>query len=184
MLAAGSGSRMGAPKAMLRVDGVRLVDRAVTALAGGGCADIVVVVRAGVAVPGAAGVVVNPDPERGMRSSLALALAAVDPAADALAVLLVDTPGVGAAAVRAVIAGWTPGRVAVASYGGRRGHPTVMSLERWREALDLAGADEGARALLAGHPELVDEVPAEGERTDLDSPADLAQWSARKHAPR
>jgi CTP:molybdopterin cytidylyltransferase MocA len=175
VLAAGSGSRMGSPKAELRVDGVRLVDRAVTALAGGGCDEVIAVVRAGVHVAGAR-VVVNADPERGMRSSLALAVDAADCAADALAVLLVDTPGVGADAVRAVLAAWTPGRIAVATYGARRGHPTVMSLALWLDALDLADGDEGARALLAARPDLVDEVPVDGDPTDLDTAEDLARW--------
>jgi len=152
VLAAGSGSRMGAPKAELRVDGVRLVDRAVTVLRDAGCRDIVAIVRPGVAVPGAR-VVVNADPERGMRSSLALAVAAVDRDLDALAVLLVDTP-----------------------YGGRRGHPTVMSAQLWRDALAMAAADEGARAFLASRSDLVDEVPVDGDPTDLDTPNDLAQW--------
>lgn len=175
VLAAGSGSRMGTPKAQLALDGVRLVDRAVATLADAGCVEVVAVVRSGVAVPGARAVV-NPEPERGMRSSLALGVAAANPDADALAVLLVDTPGVGASAVRSVIDGWVPGRVAVATYGGRRGHPTVMSAAMWRDALDLAGPDEGARAFLARNPDLVDEVPADGDPSDLDTPADLARW--------
>jgi CTP:molybdopterin cytidylyltransferase MocA len=175
VLAAGSGSRMGSPKAQLRVDGVRLVDRAVAALTVGGCDEVIAVVRAGVTVPGAR-VVVNTDPERGMRSSLALAVDAVG-AADALAVLLVDMPGVGAAAVRSVVAAWTPGRIAVASYSGRRGHPTVMSPELWRAALELAEGDEGARALLASRPELLDEIAVDGDPADLDTPADLTSWT-------
>ncbi|MDT4974700.1 MAG: hypothetical protein QOG98_458 [Pseudonocardiales bacterium] len=169
---------MGSPKAELRLDGVRLVDRAVTALTDGGCAEVLAVVRAGVAVPGAR-VLVNPDPERGMRSSLALAVEAVDGAdADALAILLVDMPGVGATVVRSVVAAWTPGRIAVASYSGRRGHPTVMSPELWRAALELAEGDEGARALLARRAELLDEIPVDGDPADLDTPADVADWTS------
>jgi len=167
---------MGSPKAELRVDGVRLVDRAVTALAAGGCTSVLAVVRAGVTVPGAR-VVVNDHPERGMRSSLALAVDAADGAA--LAVLLVDTPGVMADAARAVVAGWTPDRITVATYRGRRGHPTVMSVALWRDALAMAGPDEGARAFLAGRPELVDEVPVDGDPSDLDTPEDLADWVRR-----
>jgi molybdenum cofactor cytidylyltransferase/nicotine blue oxidoreductase len=114
-----------------------------------------------------------------MRSSLALAVDAVDEAdADAFAVLLVDMPGVGAAAVRSVVAAWTPGRIAVASYSGRRGHPTVMSPQLWRAALDVAQGDEGARTLLASRPELVDEIPVEGNPADLDTPADVADWTS------
>jgi len=167
---------MGAPKAQLLLNGVRLVDRAVAALREGGCDDVLAVVRTGVAVPDAH-TVVNPAPQRGMRSSLGLAIGAADPDADALAVVLVDTPGVGAAQVRRVVAGWIPGRIAIAGYAGRRGHPTVMSPGLWRQALQLARSDEGARALLAARPDLLDEIPVDGDPADLDTPADLANWT-------
>lgn len=174
VLAAGAGTRMGEPKASIVLDGVRLVDRAVLAAREAGCAPIIVVVRAGTAVPGSQ-VVVNPDPGRGMRSSLSLAVDAAGEAA-ALAVVLVDAPGIGAQAIAAVVSAWTPGRIAVATYAGRRGHPTVMSPDLWRGALELAVADEGARALLATRPDLVDEVAVPGDPSDLDTPEDLARW--------
>ena len=175
VLAAGSGSRLGRPKAGLVVDGTRLVDRAVAVLREGGCAPVVAVVRPGTSVAGAV-VIVNDDPERGMRSSLELAVAAAGSDADALAVVLVDMPGIGAAAVHAVLAAWRPGRIAIARYGRGRGHPTVMPLDLWRQALALAGPDEGARALLAARADLVDEVPVDGDPADLDTPDDLATW--------
>jgi CTP:molybdopterin cytidylyltransferase MocA len=170
---------MGTPKADLTVDGIRLVDRAVAALANGGCAPIVVVARAGATRVAGAQVVVNDDPDRGMRSSLQLAVDAAGSDQDVgLAVLLVDTPGITADSVRAVVDGWTPGRVAIATYEGRRGHPTVMPVALWRRALTLAGPDEGARALLRDEPSIVDEIPARGDPTDLDTKGDLARWIA------
>lgn|SRR5664279_2521571 len=169
---------MGAPKACLVLDGTRLLDRAVNVLREGGCDPVIAVVRAGVEAPGAQ-VVVNPDPARGMRSSLELALTAAGEA-EALAVLLVDVPGVLASAVRAVIQTWRPGRVAVARYGVRRGHPTVMAPDLWRAALEIADSDEGARALLAARPDLVDEVQVAGDPTDLDTPVDLARWTSTR----
>lgn len=179
VLAAGAGVRMGTPKATLVVAGERLLDRAVRLLAAGGCEQVIAVTRRGIAVDGAR-CVVNPAPERGMRSSLALAVDAAGDA-DALAVLLVDMPGVTSGAVRAVIEAWRPGRIALARYRadgapGRRGHPTVMAPQLWREALAAAGPDEGARALLRARAELVDEVEAAGDPADLDTPADLARW--------
>jgi CTP:molybdopterin cytidylyltransferase MocA len=177
VLAAGSGSRMGAPKAELVVDGARLVDRAVLTLREAGCHAVYAVVRAGTAVPGAQ-VRVNPAPHRGQRSSLALAVSAAGDA-DVLAVVLVDAPGVGAAAVAATIAAWTPGRIAMARYSGGRGHPIVMAPALWTAALELAGPDEGARALLRASPDLVDEVPVTGDPADLDTPADVERWRAR-----
>ncbi|HKC29346.1 MAG TPA: NTP transferase domain-containing protein [Jatrophihabitans sp.] len=175
VLAAGAGVRMGAPKAELVVAGVRLLDRAVRIAADAGCTPVFAVVRDGVQVSGAIAVV-NPAPERGMRGSLALA---VDAAADAqaLAVLLVDTPGITADAVRAVVAAWRPGRIAVGRYGVRRGHPIVMAPDLWRDAVRMAAADEGARALLAARPDLVDEIEVPGDPSDLDTQEDLAGWS-------
>ncbi len=177
VLAAGSGTRMGTPKAELVIDGVRLVDRATGALRDAGCDPLIAVVRAGTSVAGVR-CLPNPAPERGQRSSLELAVSAVG-AAEALAVLLVDAPGIGPAAIRAVVDAWTPGRIAVARYAGRRGHPIVMAPALWRVALELAGPDEGARALLRDRPELVDEVAVTGDPTDLDTPEDVARWRTR-----
>lgn len=174
VLAAGSGTRMGRPKAELIIGGQRLLDRAISVLHEAGCDPVIAVVRDGTTAVDAAAVV-NPDPDRGMRSSLALAIERAD-GADALAVLLVDTPGVDAGAVRDVVAGWRPGRIAVAKYGTRRGHPTVMGMADWRAALQFAGPDEGARALLAAEADRVDEIPVTGDAADLDTPDDLARW--------
>jgi CTP:molybdopterin cytidylyltransferase MocA len=177
VLAAGSGTRMGAPKAELVVAGARLLDRAVAVAREAGCTPVFAVVRAGTEVTDAQ-TVINPDPDRGMRSSLILAVEAAA-AADALAVLLVDAPGIDAEAVRIVVAAWVPGRIAVGRYADARGHPTVMAPELWRAALEIAGPDEGARAFLAAHSELVDEVDVPGDPADLDTPDDLTRWLAQ-----
>lgn len=169
---------MGRPKAQVVVAGTRLLDRAIAVLHNGGCDPVIAVVRDGTAVSGASAVV-NPEPDRGMRSSLELAVEAAD-GCDALAVLLVDTPGIGAEAVRTVLAQWQPGRIVLARYpDGRRGHPTVMAPALWREALADAGPDEGARALLAARSQLVDSVDVPGDASDLDTPGDLTSWGAR-----
>jgi CTP:molybdopterin cytidylyltransferase MocA len=169
---------MGRPKAQIVIAGTRLLDRAIEALRDGGCDPVFAVVRTGTAVTGARAVV-NPDPDRGMRSSLELVVEAAS-GCDALAVLLVDTPGIGAAAVRTVLTRWQPGRIVLARYAdGRRGHPTMMAPAQWRAALVDAGPDEGARALLAARPELFDVVDVPGDAADLDTPDDLTGWVAR-----
>ena len=177
VLAAGAGSRMGGPKASLVVEGERLLDRAVGALSNGSWAAVVALGPGGGV--GGAGVRARAPPAAatGMRSSLELALT-VAQGYDALAVTLVDTPGVGARAVAGVVGHWrsAPTRVSVAVYNGRRGHPTVMAVSRWAEAVGLAGPDEGARAYLAAHAGDVDEVAVAGSAVDLDTPADLTRW--------
>ena len=137
---------------------------------------MIAVIRDGVDVPGAT-TVVNPDPDRGMRSSLDLAVAAAGSLPlDALAVALVDMPGMGSDAVRSVLAGWRPGRIAVADYLGRRGHPIVMGLDDWRMALASAGPDEGARVLISAQSDRVDLIAVDGDPSDLDTVADLTRW--------
>lgn len=179
MLAAGGGSRMGRPKAELVVGGVRLLDRAVAALRGAGCAPVSAVVREGTTCDGGdSQLVVNPAPDRGMRSSLELAVTTLSVHVDGLAVILVDTPGIGVDAVRAVVEAWRPGRIVTGRYGPRRSHPIVMSPQLWRVALAHAGPDEGARPFLRARADLVDEIEVPGDPADLDTPGDLARWSA------
>ena len=174
VLAAGAGRRLGEPKASLVVAGERLVDRAVRVLTDGGCAEVVVVVRADTRVDGAV-VVVNSDPDRGMGSSLRLGLAAAS--GDRAAIVLVDTPGITADAVHRTLEVAAP--VAVATYGGRRGHPVVIDRPLWTDVARLATGDQGARPFLLAYPDLVTEVACDGDPGDIDTGADLARWQLR-----
>jgi CTP:molybdopterin cytidylyltransferase MocA len=171
VLAAGAGRRLGGPKAELVVAGERLLDRAVRVLRESGCAEVVAVVRVDTKVDGAF-VVVNSDPDRGMGSSLRLGLAAAS--GDRAAIVLVDTPGITADAVRRTLRVAAP--IAVATYGGRRGHPVVIDRPLWTSVAALAVGDTGARAFLHEHPELVAEVTCAGDPADIDTAEDLARF--------
>ena len=83
---------MGTPKAELIVAGRRLVDRAITALREAGCDPLIAIVRPDTTVRGARAVV-NPDPSRGMRSSLALAVEAAALARAAALAVVLALPG-------------------------------------------------------------------------------------------
>src|SRR5690606_17073505 len=117
LLAAGAGSRLGRPKALVELAGERLAERGVRTLREAGCAPVLVVTGAArVAVAGAEAVH-NPDWASGMGSSLRAGLDALPAGAGAVVVALADQPLVTAAAVRRLIAAAVDGaRVAAAAY--------------------------------------------------------------------
>jgi CTP:molybdopterin cytidylyltransferase MocA len=181
LLAAGEGRRLGRPKAVLEIAGERLVDRGVRLLHEGGCETVHVV---GGAVPVThvdALVVANPHWRTGMGSSLRAGLASLPSDTAAVVVALADQPLVGAEAVRRLIEAYVRGAlVAVATYGGRRGHPVLLARSTWSEVAELATGDVGARPFLAAHPGLVTPVPCDdtGSPLDIDTPDDLAALRA------
>ncbi|MET7464373.1 nucleotidyltransferase family protein [Nonomuraea sp. NPDC005501] len=177
LLAAGEGSRLGTPKALVEHEGERLVDRGVRLLEEGGCHPVVVVLGAATVQVRGAVVVRNPGWRSGMGSSLRVGLAALPEEAGAVVVALVDQPFIRPEAVRALVA--SGARLAVATYGGRRRNPVLLSRRDFAEVARLAAGDTGARPFLKAHPELVTGVPCDGlgDPADIDTPADLERLS-------
>jgi CTP:molybdopterin cytidylyltransferase MocA len=179
LLAAGAGRRYGMPKALVVLDGRPLVERGLATLRDAGCDPVVVVlgaaaqqVRSGSDLTGAT-VIDNPEWDTGMGSSLRAGLAALaGSTVDAVAVLLVDTPGVTAPAVRRLRGIGDPTVLAVATYQGQPGHPVLLGRDHWPALAAMATGDAGARPYLATHPELVTLIPCEdlADGTDLDVP--------------
>ncbi|WP_193613327.1 NTP transferase domain-containing protein [Nocardioides lijunqiniae] len=155
LLAAGAGSRMGMPKALVHDGEESWLARAVQVLRDGGCDDVTVVLGAAAdeAMPLLDGlgvdVAVATDWAAGMSASLRAGLAALPAGADAAVVLLVDLPDVTAEVVRRVVAaGAGPDDLARASYDGRPGHPVLLGRAHWAGVQGSATGDRGARDYL------------------------------------
>ncbi|GAA1515876.1 nucleotidyltransferase family protein [Sphaerisporangium rubeum] len=181
LLAAGAGTRFGAPKAAVELAGERLADRGVRLLRDGGCDPVVVVLGAADVPVRGASVARNPDWETGMGSSLRAGLAALRRSAAAVVIALADQPLIGPEAVRRLVAAWRDGAsAAVATYGGAPRNPVLLAREHFAGAATLAVGDVGARAYLRSRPGLAAEVPCDdvGDPADVDTPADLARIAA------
>jgi CTP:molybdopterin cytidylyltransferase MocA len=182
LLAAGEGSRLGRPKALVEIGGQRLADRGVNLLRAGGADPIAVVTGAAPVDPPGTLVVPNPDWRTGMGSSLAAGLVALRSLpreqCRAAVIALADQPLVGAESIRRLIAAYLGGAsIAVAAYGGRPRNPVLIAREHWDEVLAMAQGDAGARPFLRAHPELVTVVECgdTGSPDDIDTPEDLAR---------
>ena len=176
LLAAGEGSRLGQPKALIEVGGAQLAARGARLLHDGGAAPVIVVT--GATAVDLTGVIVvhNPHWRDGMGSSLAAGLASVPGTCPATVIALVDQPLVGAESVRRLIAAHLSGAsVAVAAYHGQPRNPVLIGREHWAEVTARAAGDAGARLFLRAHPELVTLVECgdTGRPDDIDTRADL-----------
>jgi len=186
VLAAGEGSRLGRPKALVELDGELLVDRAVRVARDSGCDPVVVVLGAAAdevvrtAVLDHAIVVVNDGWREGIGSSLRCGLSALgDQQASGAVVLLVDQPNIGAEAVRRLVTTWQDGAAAVAAtYGGAMRNPVLLDASVWHDVCVLARGDTGARAWLRAHAEQVVAVACDdlGSDADIDTPEDLERY--------
>lgn len=180
--AAGQSTRFGSRKLIADVGGVPLLERTLASLLEAGIERVVVVVRDGDAfdaVPSLADArvttIVNPDPARGMFSSIQAGLAVAG--GDVVLVLPADMPFVPASAIVAVAArAAETGSVVVPVHDGRKGHPIAIPRALCDRLLALAPTATLKDALagfgVAPSRLAVDEA---GILLDVDVPADLAR---------
>ena len=186
VLAAGAGRRLGRPKADLDFGGQRLVDRAVGTLRAGGCAEVLAVLRPEQAAAGGARTVVNPEPDRGMGSSLRCALAelVLDPRSQACVVLLVDLVDVRPAEVAAVIERHRAGAGIVAvRRAGQRSHPVLVSRRWYAEFAAAAEGDQGGREFFDRHLADTSFLDYPDPISDIDTAEDLSRALAGQPPP-
>ncbi len=182
VLAAGAGSRFGGAKLEARLDGKPVLQHVLDALAEAGIDDPVVVTAAPLLADiewGAARPVTNPEPERGLASSLQVGWAAAmneSEPPDAVIVALGDQPMVRPDVVAALVAipldATRP--IVAPRYAGSSARNPVRLERDATPLVEAATGDRGVGPIIDDRPELVRWLDVDGDNPDVDTLADLA----------
>lgn len=169
VLAAGASSRMGRDKAALTLpDGTTFLEAILATLARLHIPAVVVVAPGG----SGAGVVVNPDPSRGMLSSVQCGLSSLPEGIDACLLWPVDHPRVELGTVATIVAASRAhgAPVVVPVFDGRRGHPVLFAGPALEELLRLPLTATAADVVHAHADRLEMAVGDAGVVLDIDDP--------------
>ena len=182
VLAAGASRRMGTPKQLLPWGGGTLLGHAAAAACGSRCERVLVIVghHADAMRLATSGMdlelVVNPDWEEGIASSVRVAVSsASEHAMDGVLLSVCDQPSISPAVLDALLDRFErdPARAVASAYAGTVGVPAVFGARWYPQLLALTG-DAGARHVLRDHPADVTAVPWEEGAADVDNPEDAA----------
>lgn len=188
ILAAGESRRMGQPKALLPYRGRVFLEHliAVTRHPRIGLTRVVLgaaaeEIREKLKLD-PAGVVINPDWDKGQLSSIQAALRSLPQGTtEGILLCLVDHPLISAALVGSLIEQFdSSGKpIVIPTYKGKRGHPVILRSTLYDELL-AAPLDLGARAVVWAHAADVLEVPTdeEGVILNLNDPETLKRAMA------
>jgi molybdenum cofactor cytidylyltransferase len=145
ILSAGASRRMGTPKALLALDGETFLDRLIRLFSEVAVTPIVVLghqaaqIQSGIRRGAQAAFVVNPDPERGMLSSLQCGLRAVPQTAEAVMFTPVDHPNLERSTLEKLIGHFNAQHASaiVPAFHGEHGHPVLIARPLVAELLAL-----------------------------------------------
>jgi molybdenum cofactor cytidylyltransferase len=178
VLGAGGSSRLGRPKQLLPFAGTTLLGHVVSVARSCRFDQLVVAigaaaedVRGAVDLDGA-DVVVNDAYGSGCSSSIAAALAVIDPRCELLVLMLGDQPGVTASTVATLVGRRGDAPLAVCRYQDGLGHPIAFDRSCFAELADLHG-DRGVWRMLDRRAADAAEVPVAGRiPADVDTDED------------
>lgn len=173
--------RFGGGKLFYEVGGESMIARALRLYSSVPCSVRVCVTRGEeqalqrLALESGFAVAINPDPERGVGTSVAIGTEAalrLEPDLDGILYAVSDQPYLEPASVGSLLEAFTrnPERIVSLAYQGERGNPAVFPNELFNE-LTALGGDVGGGAVLRRHPEklLLVEAGSKRELDDLDT---------------
>jgi molybdenum cofactor cytidylyltransferase len=182
VLAAGTSTRMGTAKQLLRLDDRPLLQHVLDCVRASAAKEIVLVlgfaaeeIRRGIDVQNVR-VVFNESYRQGMGTSLKAGLSAVDPQCAGALIVLADQPFVRPATLDLLMAEHhrSKAQIVIPTYRGFRGNPVILDRSVFAEVMALDG-DIGCRAIFGDHLEGIVKLPVDdaGILLDIDRQSDF-----------
>jgi molybdenum cofactor cytidylyltransferase len=182
VLAAGTSSRMGSAKQLLRLEDRPLLQHVLDHVRASAVSEIVLVlgfaaeeIRRKIDLQNVR-VVLNGDYQRGMGTSLKAGLSAVDAQCAGALIVLADQPFVRPATLDRLMAEHLRSRaqIVIPTYRGFRGNPVLLDRSVFAEVMTLDG-DVGCRAIFGDHLEGIVKLPLDdaGILLDIDRQSDF-----------
>lgn len=189
VLAAGTATRFGGAKLLADIDGRPVLQHVLDRLRVAGIEQLVAVlgdaadeIERAMRWPAGTRRVHNPRPADGLASSLRIGVAAArrggEP--DAILVALGDQPRIRPDVIRSLLAAPGTAPVVVPRYADESNPNPVLVRRAAFAIVDEASGDRGLGPVLRTHPDLVQEIPVEGDNPDIDLPADLERIRASR----
>lgn len=189
VLAAGESRRMGTPKQLLMFGDQTILEQVVDTLITAGVGEVIVVLghlaerMRGVLGDRPVRTVVNEQYREGMLSSVKAGVQAIRPGFDAVLFALGDQPHIDSATVREIIIQYRKGieGIIIPRYGTKKGHPIIINLRKYREAILNLPEHVGLNALMQEHTDDVRlfDVATDDIIRDIDVPEDYNRELAR-----
>ncbi len=187
ILAAGASRRMGQPKQLLPLAGKPMVWHVAAAACQSRLDAVFLVTGAGddavrASVEGLPLTCIhNGNWEAGQAGSVTTGLKELAPATEAVMFLLADQPLITPELIDALIDAYRTSDKSITCpcHAGQRGNPVLFGYREWKSALCQLSGDQGARQIIAGHPEALLQVPVASAKFfwDVDTEADYQRVS-------
>lgn len=183
LLAAGSSSRLGEPKALLKLGSITLVERSLQVLQAPFIDKVVLVIGAekeaikSVISLEKVEIMESQEWSFGQGNTLSESMRALAPREEPVLVMLVDIPFVKDKHLEAIIKAHreNPSQVIISSFKGQSSPPVLIPFEHQQKLYDWKG-DKGFGAFWKSHPDICQWISFEDEYRDLDTPEDKKYW--------
>ncbi len=121
-------------------------------------------------------VIINPNWEQGIGSSIACGVRAIENNHDAIMILLADQVAITASELNNLVSSFNGSNIVCARYAGSRGVPALFAQNTFNERKGLKG-NCGAKIILNRSNENIIDIETSNAIIDIDTPADLERFN-------